>query len=57
MTNEGNKGERTQEGMNQTRKQNEPATQKPGGEEKERITSGDQLTENIRVSLLVSRCF
>ena len=38
LTNERNKGERTQEGVNQTRKENEPATQKPGGEEKERTT-------------------
>ena len=38
LTNEGNKGERTQEGTNQTRKQNEPATQKSVGEEKERTT-------------------
>src|ERR1700757_906431 len=42
MTNEGNKGERTQEGVNQTRKQNEPATQKPGGEEKERTTGKER---------------
>jgi hypothetical protein len=38
LTNEGNKGERTQEGANQTRRQNEPATQKSGGEQKERTT-------------------
>jgi hypothetical protein len=38
LTNEANKEERTQEGTNQIRRQNEPATQKPGGEEKERTT-------------------
>jgi hypothetical protein len=38
LTKEGNKEERTQEGTNQSGKQNEPATQRPGGEEKERTT-------------------
>jgi hypothetical protein len=42
LTNEGNKGERTQEGTNQIRRQNQPATQKPGGEEKERTTGKEK---------------